>query len=132
MINTQNFLKIWFYGELEVLRDNSRNGADLDLKVSLGNHSYSAVKFGETKDGKPIISTLRAAGNTIFGRNMRKTTPWYLGNDFYYDQVMQKVGEYNQRQNHGNGYNSGFPYYGEHTYSGSYIYYGYYVYYIPK
>ena len=39
---------------------------------------------------------------------------------------MKKAGKYNQEQNHGNGYNPGFPYYGEHTYSGSFIYYGYY------
>lgn len=34
---------------------------------------------------------------------------------------MGKVGEYNQRQNRGNGYNNGYPYFGEHTYSGTFI-----------
>ena len=56
---------------------------------------------------------------------MKSTKPAFLGTKWYYNQVMQKVGEYNQRQNNGNGYNSGHPFYGEHTYSGSYIYYGY-------
>lgn len=56
---------------------------------------------------------------------MRKTKPLLLGTSWYYKQVMPVVGAYNQKQNNGNGYNAGFPFYGEHTYSGNYIYYGY-------
>ena len=80
---------------------------------------------GTTSDGKPIITTLRAMGNMTFGANMRNTKPIMIGVNWYYSRVMGKVGEYNQRQNRGNGYNNGYPYFGEHTYSGSYIYYGY-------
>ena len=90
----------------------------------------SIVKYidhgaGTTSDGKPIITTLRAMGNMTFGANMRNTKPIMIGVNWYYSRVMGKVGEYNQRQNRGNGYNNGYPYFGEHTYSGSYIYYGY-------
>ncbi len=116
---------ITFYGKLEILRDMSANGAALDFKVSLGKDKYTAIKAGTTSDGKPIITTLRAMGNMTFGANMRSTKPSILGSNWYYNKVMGKVGEYNQNQNGGNGYNKGHPYFGEHTYSGSYIYYGY-------
>ena len=43
----------------------------------------------------------------------------------FYMSVMPIVGAYNQSQNHGNGYNAGYPFYGEHTYSGTGIYYGF-------
>lgn len=71
-------------------------------------------------------------GNVTFGANMRSTKPLTFGTTWYYKQVIQKVGAYNQRQNKDGGYNSGFPYYGEHTYSGSYIYYGYFGNYYKK
>jgi hypothetical protein len=115
-----------FYGSLEILKEMSANGAALDFKVSLGLPKYTAIKAGNTSDGKPIITTLRAMGNMTFGANMRSTKPYLLGSPtWYYSNVMGKVGAYNQSQNNGNGYNSGFPYFGEHTYSGSYIYYGF-------
>ena len=114
-----------FYGKLEILREMSANGAPLDFKKSLGLNPYTAIKAGTSQDKLPIITTLRAMGNMVFGANMKSTKPAFLGTKWYYNQVMQKVGEYNQRQNNGNGYNSGHPFYGEHTYSGSYIYYGY-------
>ena len=116
---------VTFYGKLEILRDMSANGAALDFKVSLGKDKYTAIRAGTTSDGKPIITTLRAMGNMTFGANMRNTKPIVIGVNWYYSRVMGKVGEYNQRQNRGNGYNNGYPYFGEHTYSGSYIYYGY-------
>ncbi len=115
-----------FYGSLEVLKEMSANGAALDFKASLGLSKYTALRAGTNSEGKPIITTLRAIGNMTFGNNMRLTKPYLLGSPgWYYGQVMQQVGAYNQSQNKGNGYNSGHPYYGEHTYSGSYIYYGY-------
>ena len=116
-----------FYGELEVLRNLSANNEALDIKNSLGLHPYTAISAGVNRDGTPIITTLRAMGNMIFGANVHLTKPFLLGTPtWYYSQVMQKVGEYNQSQNSGLGYNIGYPYYGEHQYSGSYIYYGYY------
>jgi hypothetical protein len=117
---------VTFYGDLEILKEMSANGASLDFKESLGYDKYTALKAGHTSDGKPIITTLRAVGNITFGANMRSTKPLLMGTEkWYYSQVMKQVGAYNQSQNNGNGYNSGFPYFGEHTYSGSYIYYGY-------
>ena len=124
-----------FYGSLEILKQMSINfdpnntgegrGA-LDFKSSLGLNKYTAIGAGKTSDGKPIITTLRAMGNIIFGANMKNTKPYLLGTKtWYYSKIMEKVGAYNQSTNSGNGYNEGFPYYGEHTYSGSYIYYGY-------
>jgi hypothetical protein len=115
-----------FYGELEILKDLSGNGAALDFKVSLGANKYSAISAGNTSDGKPIITSLRAIGNITFGNNMRSTKPFLLGTaSWYYSKVMMQVGTYNQSQNGGNGYNKGFPFFGEHSYSGGYIYYGY-------
>lgn len=124
-----------FYGELEILREMSRNyeannsgggrGA-LDFKSSLGLNKYTAIGAGNTSDGKPIITTLRAVGNMTFGANVRSTKPYLLGSpNWYYGKVMGEVGAYNQGQNSGKGYNQGFPYFGEHTYSGSYIHYGF-------
>ncbi len=124
-----------FYGALEILKqmsvnykaENTAGGrGSLDFKSSLGLNKYTAISAGNTSDGKPIITTLRAMGNMIFGANMRSTKSYLLGSPtWYYGKVMNEVGAYNQSNNGGNGYNKGFPYYGEHTYSGSYIYYGY-------
>ena len=124
-----------FYGSLEILKQMSINydpnntgggRGSLDFKSSLGLSKYTAISAGNTSDGKPIITTLRAMGNMTFGANMRSTKPYLLGSPtWYYGKVMNEVGAYNQRNNGGNGYNKGFPYYGEHTYSSSYIYYGY-------
>ena len=118
-----------FYGSLDVLRSLSHNTAPLDLKVSLKHNPYTAISVGANRNGSPIITTLRAIGNILFGANMRLSKPYFMPIDFYYKGVMKRVGAYNQTQNSGIGYNKGFPYYGEHTYSGSYIYYGYYEYY---
>ncbi|WP_238988056.1 RHS repeat-associated core domain-containing protein [Prevotella koreensis] len=118
---------ITFYGDLEVLRSLSANNAALDIKASLGLDPYTAIRAGVNRNGTPKITTLRAMGNMLFGANVHSTKPYLLGTPtWYYTKVMQKVGEYNQKQNSGQGYNKGFPYFGEHTYSGSYIYYGYY------
>jgi hypothetical protein len=123
-----------FYGDLEILRNMAQNYVSddheggkgcLDFKSSLGLPKYTAIQAGTTPNGKPIITTLRAIGNITFGANMRSIKPYLLPTAWYYGRVMQKVGEYNQLQNQGNGYNAGHPYYGEHTYSGSYIYFGY-------
>jgi hypothetical protein len=114
-----------FYGKLEILRSMSANGGPLDFKTSLGVHPYTALRAGSTSSGLPIMTTLRAMGNMIFGANIRNTKPSAMRGDWYYRQVMKKVGVYNQSQNKGMNYNSGFPYFGEHTYSGSYIHYGY-------
>lgn len=111
-----------FYGQLEVLRflsanydalNSSSGQGSLDLKSSLGLPKYTPIQVGTTRTGKPIITTLRAMGNLIFGANMRKTKPLILTKKWYYDQVMKQVGSYNQSQNKGEGYNIGFPYFGE-------------------
>ena len=115
-----------FLGNLKILREMSAKHAPLDFKTSLGLNEYTAISAGNTPEGKPIITTLRAIGNMTFGANMRSTKPYLLGTpNWYYRQVMKYVGAYNQSQNNGNGYNYGFPYFGEHTYSGRYIYYGF-------
>lgn len=124
-----------FYSQLSLLKKMSSNyksatastGAGcLDFKESLGLPKWTPIKAGVLSDGKPIITTLRAVGNMTFGSNIELTRDPLLSRDFYYKKVMQKVGAYNQSQNKGNGYNSGYPFYGEHTYSGNYIFYGYY------
>jgi RHS repeat-associated protein len=114
------------YGDLELLGEMSANDGPLDFKESLGLPKYTAIKAGNTSDGKPIITNLRVMGNITFGVNMRATKPPLGGTEeWYYKKVMQKVGAYNQSQNNGNGYNKGFPYFGETTFSGSFIYFGY-------
>jgi hypothetical protein len=97
----------------------------LDFKSSLGLKPYTPIKAGTLSNGMPVITTLRAMGNMTFGQNILITKPLLISKDFYFGQVMQQVGEYNQKQNSGNGYNKGYPFYGEHSYSGNYIYYGY-------
>ncbi len=105
----------------------SRNGGPFDIKMKFPTSTggpYTAVSY----NGK--ITTARTAGNILFGMNMRTintvtltqlTTPAAA----FYLSVMPMVGAYNQHQNNGTGYNSGWPFYGEHTYSGTGIYFGY-------
>ena len=115
------------YNALKVLKSLSANGEALDLKVSLKADPYTALKFG-TMNGKPRITTLRGIGNMAFGSNFESVytqATCGVSKRQYYDLVMNQVGKYNQSQNDGNGYNSGYPYFGEHDYSGSYIYYGF-------
>jgi hypothetical protein len=83
------------WGQLEILRAMSGNGEALDFKVSLGLDKYSAIKAGETSEGKPIITTLRAIGNITFGANMHSTAPGILTDNFFYKLVMKMVGKYN-------------------------------------
>jgi len=109
------------YAGLIKLRSMSQNGGPLDIKASFGLHPYTPVSTGNSN----MITTLRGMGNMIFGMNIAHTKPLLLGSSWYYTQVMKQVGVYNQSQNHGNGYNAGWPFYGEHTYSGTYIYFGY-------
>jgi len=45
----------------------------------------------------------------------------------FYIPNAKVAGWYNQKQNNGNGYNSGYPFYGEHTYSGTNIFEGYFL-----
>lgn len=105
----------------------SRNTGRYDIKSSFSNSTggkYTAMSF----NGK--ITTARTVGNILFGQNMRAINTLSLDQTFipagaFYQAVMPAVGAYNQYQNDGNGYNSGFPFYGEHTYSGTGIYTGY-------
>ncbi len=112
-----------WYDTLSYLRDNSGNGKKFDIKASVAGFSPESVVM---LDGK--LTTIRGLGNEIFGANMNVAadkSPFHQ--DFFYHQVMPKVGAYNQSQNKGaTGYNSGWPFYGEHTFSGSYIFHGYY------
>ncbi|MGG5209237.1 DUF6443 domain-containing protein [Chryseobacterium sp. MIQD13] len=127
-----------FIGKLQILKYlsanfDAKNGTGiLDIKSSLGLNKYTPVQNGNTADGKPILTTLRGMGNIIFGANLRATKPSFYLNIDYYHTTMTQVGQYNQKQNHGNGYNSRYPYYGEHTYSGSYIYMGYWKHFYNK
>jgi hypothetical protein len=110
-----------------VLALKSRNGGDYDIKSKFSEAeggNYAALSLG----GK--ITTVRTAGNILFGRNMRTINRVSLDQSltpapFFYLQVMPVVGAYNQHQNNGNGYNSGWPFFGEETYSGTGIYQGY-------
>jgi hypothetical protein len=61
----------------------------------------------------------------LFGMNVASARPAMDGKAWFYRMVMPKVGEYNQQQSRGNGYNAGWPFYGERTLSGSAIYLGY-------
>ena len=108
----------------------SRNNAYFDIKenypVSSGGYYTPVILIGNT------ITTVRALGNIIFGTNMRTVfdKSWntmFQSPDHFYNLYMRPVGKYNQKQNNGNGYNSGFPFYGEHTYSGTNIYSGYFM-----
>ncbi len=104
----------------------SKNGAPLDIKASLDLDAYTAIKARVTSKGLPVITTLRAVGNMLFGANLRSIKPRGYNESFFYSFIMPLVGSYNQKTNRGNGYNMSSPYYGEHEYSGSYIQYGYY------
>jgi len=105
----------------------SRNGGVYDIKgdypISSGGF-YTAVSY----NGK--ITTARTLGNILFGLNMRIINAVTLSQlavpaKAFYIYAMPVVGGYNQRQNKGNGYNGGYPFFGEHTYSGTGIYSGF-------
>jgi RHS repeat-associated protein len=119
----------------------SRNKAVLDFKVSLGIDKYTPVQNGTTDDGLPILTTLRAVGNIVFGANMNIAQNFSGQSEMsFYQFAMPFVGFYNQFQNNKKAisnpqkyyFNPGFPYYGEHTYSGSYIYMGYWKHFYKK
>ena len=103
----------------------SKSLAPLDIKVSLGLDAYTAIKAGTNSNGYPVITTLRAVGNMLFGANLRSLKPIAFTESTFYHMVMPFVGLYNQLSNGGNLYNMSPPFYGEHEYSGSYIQYGY-------
>jgi hypothetical protein len=124
---------------LVLLANMSKNGVPLDFKVSLKLNKYTPVQNGTTADGKPILTTLRAVGNMVFGANMNIAQNYSGRSEMsFYKSTMSFVGGYNQWQNNiqsllnGGGYNKGFPYYGEHTYSGGYIYMGYFKHFYKK
>ncbi len=117
----------------------SRNKSVLDFKVSLGLDKYTVVQNGNTAKGLPILTSLRAVGNMVFGANMNIAKNFSGRSEMsFYKSIMPVVGSYNQFQNNRQGfydgkiYNAGFPYYGEHTYSGSYIYMGYWKHFYKK
>jgi uncharacterized protein RhaS with RHS repeats len=105
----------------------SRNGGPFDIKAGYPEKTggvYTAVSF----NGK--ITTVRTLGNILFGTNMKTINTVTLSqlltpSKSFYMTIMPLVGAYNQSQNHGNGYNAGYPFYGEHTYSGTGIYFGF-------
>ncbi len=83
-----------------------------------------------TFNGK--LTTIRAVNNRIFGTNLRTVyeKSWDTFMDTptsFFKLNMPIIGGYNQKDNQGNSYNSGFPYYGEHEYSGSFIVKGYFI-----
>lgn len=86
-----------WYDTLSYLRDNSGNGKKFDIKASVAGFSPESVVM---LDGK--LTTIRGLGNEIFGANMNVAadkSPFHQ--DFFYHQVMPKVGAYNQSQNKG-------------------------------
>lgn len=105
----------------------SRNGGRYDIKSDFSQATgggYTAVSY----NGK--ITTARTAGNILFGQNLRtinkvSADQIFISAQAFYKLTMPAVGAYNQKQNNGNGYNSGFPFYGEHEYSGTGIYQGF-------
>lgn len=107
---------------LKDLRKYSANGELLDIKVTL---FKSGSKYDGVKMENDTYTSMRVLGNIIFGMNMASARPASDGKDFFYRMVMPVVGDYNQKQNKGNGYNPGAPFYGEHTLSGSAIFLGY-------
>lgn len=68
----------------------------LDVKSSLGLPKYTAIRVGDERS--IVITTLRAAGNIIFGANMYSTRPTSTssGDNWYHSKFMQVVGQYNQ------------------------------------
>ena len=111
-------------GSLFLLAELSEKGAPFDIKTSLGLDAYTPVRVRNV-NGLPMITTLRAVGNMMFGANLRSLKPMAFSESLFYSSIMPLVGHYNQKSNGGNGYNSFYPYYGEHEYSGSYIKHGY-------
>jgi RHS repeat-associated protein len=98
----------------------SRNGAQYDIKESLGMDRYSGVRWD-----KNTVTSLRIAGNILFGKNMESARSLLSIRTMFYIETMRVVGLYNQGRNSGNGYNPGWPFFHEHTLSGNAIYYGY-------
>ncbi|WP_262712125.1 RHS repeat-associated core domain-containing protein [Flavobacterium salilacus] len=114
---------------LMCLAATSANGGIFDIKTSsiADQGRYTPVSF----NGK--ITTMRYLGNMLFGSNLRSINRMAIDQIFtspksFYKSVMPTIGGYNQSQNSGNGYNSGYPFYGEHTYSGTGIFQGYFGY----
>jgi hypothetical protein len=105
----------------------SQNGGVLDIKASLGMDRYTGMRWDDN-----TVTSLRIAGNILFGINMETARSVLSDKDEFYMAAMNLVGSYNQSQNGGTpsnpGYNSGYPFYGEHTLSGNAIFYGYYGY----
>jgi len=115
----------------------SGNGHIYDIKANKkiapqGSYTafeYNGGSYAITEGAIPTMTTARAIGNIIFGKNMRtiydrnKT----LGGDTpsqFCNSVMHVVGFYNQF-GVDKPFNEGLPYYGEHTLSGTYIYGGF-------
>ncbi len=121
--NTDNM-----YNRARALKRLSANGEALDFKVSLGVDKFTALQMGSTNEGLPIINTLRGVSNIMFGSNLRYCNRILGFDNVWYRISMSEVGEYNQTQNKGNGYNAGYPFYGEHTYSGTNIQRGFWNY----
>ena len=113
---------------MPILAYMSRNKGHFDIKTKYP--EATGGKFSPVLMSGNTITTVRSLGNLIFGANMRtvyeKSYDTFLDTPMsFYKLNMPFVGKYNQIQNKGNGYNSGFPFYGEHTYSGTNIYNGY-------
>jgi hypothetical protein len=108
------------FASLGVLAFDSRNDAPLDIKSSMGLDRHAEIRWDEN-----TITSMRALGNILFGKNLAAAKSFFSNKYLYYARTMTVVGLYNQIKNDGNGYNSGWPFFGEHTLSGSAIYYGF-------
>ena len=108
-------------GALAVL---SRFGGPFDVKNSLSegfvDGQYTSVRWDDN-----TLAPLKQVGNITFGKNMDIARSWYHSKAATWNIYMRVVGEYNQIHAHGNGYNSGYPYFGEHSYSGAAMSFGY-------
>jgi RHS repeat-associated protein len=105
----------------------SKNGGLFDLKkdfTAKTGDQWTPVRLGN------VITTIRTVGNILFGMNLRSvygssTSLGMFTPTQFYSYVMKIVGQYNQTQNKGTGFNSDFPFFGEHTYSGTNNYFGF-------
>ncbi len=118
---------------LGILVAKSRNGGVYDLKVNPELTSISAGGRYTPYMYGGRVATIREISNQVFGYNLRQVHSNSIDGKLFNPPVAfyipnaKAAGWYNQKQNNGNGYNSGYPFYGEHTYSGTNIFEGYFL-----
>jgi RHS repeat-associated protein len=125
-LNAQFVSESWALPELLAeghLALNSHDGAFYDVKRSMTKSFVDEINTSVMWDAN-TVTTMRAVGNILFGKNMNSARAFYHSKLETWNLYMPYIGAYNQAGG-GNGYNAGFPYYGEHEYSGAYIWMGF-------